>query len=70
MNTYLLKVRGWQVWAEYCKYNSKGDGCSLSLFRAYIFWGNWQMGIKLQTSVINDMDGHVDAMGAYSSGAY
>lgn len=28
------------------------------------------MGMKLQTSVINDMDGHVDAMGAYSSGAY
>lgn len=28
------------------------------------------MDMKLQTSVINDMAGHVDAMGAYSSGAY
>lgn len=28
------------------------------------------MGMKLQTSAINDMAGHVDAMGAYSSGAY
>lgn len=28
------------------------------------------MGMKLYTSVINNMDGHVDVMETYSSGAY